>query len=272
MQATQAADQDKSAAQAATDAAAKSKYGAQAAADAALRDKYWDVARDYAQKPENLNLDGVNGKLYRGRLEAMKSDGKSGIPLIEQAVAMRPDYALGHSILGQAYYSQERYDAALEEFRQAVHLVPTNVTFIRATLDSLRHKSDSASLQEAENLLKQGLMFAPRDPQLAQFADYLGYLSKEDLAKAVLVRERIFKSNPADIQNIHRLAILYVRNDANDPKALDKAIADVHPLLEKNPKDLESLSQLADLYARSGKIDDGVKLFDPYIGKRRCGH
>ncbi len=133
----------------AADAASKDTDKEKAATDAAVRDKYWEIARNYVQKAENLNLDGVNGKFYRGRLEAMKSNGKTGIPLIEQAVALRPDYAFGHSILGQAYYTQERYDAALEEFRQAVHLVPTNVTFIRATIELLLRQPDPAKLQES---------------------------------------------------------------------------------------------------------------------------
>ncbi len=108
-------------------------------------------------------------------------------------------------------------------------------------------------------------MFAPRDPQLAQYADYLGITSKEDLAKAIAVREGIRAANPTDTQNIIRLAILYRRNESNDPKALDKAIAIVRPLLERDPKDLGSVSLLADLYASVGKTDDGIKLFDPYV-------
>ena len=46
-----------------------------------------------------MNLDGVDGKLYQGRLELFKTDYHSGRSLVEQAVAQQEDYALGHLIL-----------------------------------------------------------------------------------------------------------------------------------------------------------------------------
>src|SRR5262249_35681985 len=157
------------------------------APDDAARKKYWDIAQNYVRRAEENNLDGVNGKLYRGRYELLTSNGAKGLQLVEQVVGQRPDYAPAHAVLGQAYLIQNppRLDSAIDEFRQAVHLVPNNLGLIRTTIDLLMRRRDPASMQEAQELLKQGLAIAPTDRGLAQYGDLFG-----DVGKAIEIREK----------------------------------------------------------------------------------
>jgi tetratricopeptide (TPR) repeat protein len=257
---------------------------AQNAPDDVSREKFLDIAQTYAQKAEKNKLDGAGGKLYRGQLElargqlkmaqgqlelAKKDDktkalgnqllteGKqqlaAGTQLLEQAAEQRPDYEPVLSALGRAYYMQNRPDAALEEFRKAVKLRPDDIAVTTLAIELLYRKGDSASWQQARDLLQQGLQIAPTDPNLARFTDLIG-----DPLAAIRHREDIEKSNPDDLTNIRSLALLYIRasEDAKKKKDLsgaqgylDKAKARMQGVVTKNPKNLIDVSLLARILA-----------------------
>ena len=80
-------------ADAAGDPAKKAKALSEKGDQDKLYVKYCDQAELYVQKAERMDLDGVQGKLYRGRFEFAKGGDsrKQGLQILEQAAAARPD-------------------------------------------------------------------------------------------------------------------------------------------------------------------------------------
>ncbi len=69
----------------------------------ALSMKNWDLADEYAQKAAQLNIDGVHGKLYQGRLMLAKGDKAQALQTLQQAVSERPGFSMAHTTLAMAY-------------------------------------------------------------------------------------------------------------------------------------------------------------------------
>ena len=81
VEAKSASDAASARADAATSGTDKAKFDADAKKNADLSNAYFVTAQAYAQKAEKLDLDGVGGKLYRGRMQFVKTEGKDGLDL-----------------------------------------------------------------------------------------------------------------------------------------------------------------------------------------------
>ncbi|HVX84071.1 MAG TPA: tetratricopeptide repeat protein [Phycisphaerae bacterium] len=228
------------------------------ATDAAAKDKYWSQAATYVQEAERLNLDGVKGQLYQGRLQLARGGNfaQAAVQTLEQAVAARPDTSLGHTCLGEAYASQTppRRDAALEQFRQAIQQRPDNLAALHDALTLLVDKGDPSSLAEAKTYYLQGLQFYPRDKGLAAMGDVLG-----DPAEAVRTREQIRQKDPENMENLRRLALLYSR--LGSPQ---KAIDVLRPAYDKKP-DVIVADFLARMYHQTQQDGEALRIYDPYV-------
>lgn len=242
------------------------------AAGAETKARYWKVLDEAVQQAEIRDIDGTKGKLFRGRLQLVKSGGREGLALVEQAVAARPDYAPGRSILAQAYYAQQppRVEDALAEFRRALQLVPNDVTLVRSNLAMLLRQPTAKNMEEAKKLLATGLRLAPRDLGMLALNDQIG-----EPRDAIRARESYYKSEPGRLDNLHALVNLYMRNAKNDPLGVQRAIELVKPLAEKPSAELPHVALLAKLYVaaaeggtdeqRKAGMEQGIKLFDPYL-------
>ncbi|HVS71828.1 MAG TPA: tetratricopeptide repeat protein [Phycisphaerae bacterium] len=228
------------------------------AKDSAGKEKYWAQAATYVQEAERLNLDGVKGQLYQGRLQLARGGAfaQAAVQTLEQAVAARPDTSLGHTCLGEAYASQTppRRDAALEQFRQAIQQRPDNLAALHDALALLVDKGDQASLAEAKTYYLQGLQFFPRDKGLAAMGDVLG-----DPAEAIRTREQIRQKDPENMDNLRRLALLYSRQGAPQ-----KAIDVLRPAYDKKPEIIVA-DFLARMYHQTQQDGEALRLYDPYV-------
>ncbi len=216
---------------------------AAASTDDAKKSDYYDMAQGYAVQAEKLNLDGTGGRFYQGRLLMAKTGNKDGLPLLVQAVSMRPDYALGRIYLGQAYIRQQNFAAALDEFREAVKLAPNNMTALYNTIELLMIRGDASSFEEARGLVRTGLNLSPYN---RAFAVYQDELFKDNLRPAIEQRLAILKRDPDDLDNIMRLASLYARTE--DQNQLVKAIQMMEEAHKLHGKDLNVADKLANLY------------------------
>ncbi len=236
----------------------------------------FDTAKRYVEKAERLNLDGVNGKLYQGRLEIARGDKKMGINTLEQAVAARPDFSMAHTVLGQAYLDSGLLDAALAEFQKAIDQKPDNVMALKGAIILLERRVDPGSQNLTKNYLKQALTFAPRDRQLLIFAD-----SIIDPAAALAQRQATYKRNPEDADNVRRLALLYVRfgnelrrhaldnqSPAHEKRAVEQftsAATILKELADKSPNDLILADNLARMYRETQRTSDAILVYQRFI-------
>ena len=224
------------------------------AKDPKVQREFWEQAQRYVEKAERLNLDGVNGKLFRGRLQMAQGAKKEGVTTLEQAVATRPDYSLARTVLGQAYYEQDRKDEALEEFKKAIEQKPDNIAALKGAIALHARKADRANLEAAAIYLRQAMVFAPQDPTLRSFSDFIG-----DPAEAIRLRENAYRRNPDDDENTKRLALLYVRK-----QDYQKAAVLLKALYEKKPDDLDLADNLARVYRESQQTNEALTILQGF--------
>jgi len=221
----------------------------------AIREKDWDLAERYAQRAASLNLDGVSGKLFQGRLEYARGDKKRGIETLRTAVTLRDDYSMGWTILGQAYADMQNNTEAINALQTAVSEKPDNIYALKTLIALYINQHDDNSIRVADNYLRSALRFAPRDPQLRIFDDLVGK-PKEAIEK----REALRKIDPRSAENLRRLAVLYTKDNQ-----VDKAVATLADLAHQHPEDLNVADALARLYRDQGHTNDALKLYEPFL-------
>lgn len=221
----------------------------------AIANKKWDIAGVYAQKGEQLNIDGVNGKFLKGRLEMARGNTETGIKILKEATLLRPDFSVGWTILGQAYLQTNQMGLARESFERAISQKPDNMPALKNLIFINKTMKTPESLAKAVGYLTQARKFAPNDAELLAFDDELGE------PKAIIVRrERQRQQTPEDWDNNQRLAVAYVR--ANE---YQKAIDILLPVHAHFPDDLNIANALGRLYRDLNQSDTALKIFEPYL-------
>jgi tetratricopeptide (TPR) repeat protein len=237
-------------------------------------DEYWKLGQTVVTDLEKLNLDGTDGKTYRGRLEMARSNGQNGLQFLQQAVAQRPDYAYAHQVLGQAYFGLAAVNAgkgsavtttyrnsALEEFRQTLRLAPNNILALQYAIELLVRKGDSASIKEAQGFVATALTIAPHN---SRFISYQEILPNANIEDAIARRVALLKSQPEDRENLRRLAILYIQekdkrvNPADKQRAMEEAVALLESDFQKHKDELAAGDLLARTLVEYDKSDQGA--------------
>lgn len=221
----------------------------------ALANKNWDMAEEYAQKAQRLNLDGAGGKFFDGRLQLERGNRKEAIALLKAAVAVRPDYSNGRTALALALARADQNDAALDEFQRAIDQRPDNVLALSSAINLLLKRGDAAGLKQAQGYLMQALSYAPNDPQLNLYDEYIG-----DPKRGIARREQLRVREPANEENLARLAALYRRD--NQPR---KVIDMLKPVWDKSQTNVQIGNQLAGAYQQTGEINNALTVYQQMV-------
>jgi len=223
---------------------------------AALRKNDLPMVEKYAKRAEAMNADGVSGKFFLGRWELAKGNRTMAIQLFREGLVIRPEYSPGWTYLGQAQFEAEQTGEAIASLTRAVEQRPDNLAAMRLLIQLYASSPESAKLQYAQNYLRQAQIIAPNDPQLRSFEDLLG-----DPRAAIERREAVMGKTPNDMDNIQRLALLYVRQ-----KEPTKALTLLRRVAQSRPEDLEVANAVARLLRDDGKINDAFKIYEPFSG------
>ncbi|MCL2645500.1 MAG: tetratricopeptide repeat protein [Phycisphaerales bacterium] len=258
---------DKAAAIAATPADKAAALNDKAKADE-LAKKGLEQAQLYVQKADRLNLDGVNGKIYQGRLLFIQAASRpQGLALLEQAVAQQPDNTIAHTVLGGAYVDVGRFDDALNEFQTAINQKPDNLFALISAIELLVRKGDMTSIERAKSYLRSAMQFSRNNPQLARYNDLIG-----NVGEAIRTREARRQRTPEDDDNTLRLASLYERRarDAGIQTAggqadLTKAVELLRTLFDKKKDNLLVGNYLARLYQDLKKYENGKGIYETLL-------
>ena len=228
------------------------------------------AAGSYASKAAATNQDGVQGKLFQGRLEMARKETVKGLRTLQDAVSTWPEHAVARQILGYAYQELGQTDRAIEQLAKAIEIRPNNVPAMRAIIGLLRTKGDEESIRLAQQYLAQGLRVARDDKGLREFDDLIG-----DLDAAMARREAIYKTSPDNDENTESLARLYIRQGnllSRDPAkhkegqaAIEKAVNLLLPIYDKRRDDLRFADAIARLYRALGKPNDAFAMYQRFL-------
>lgn len=221
----------------------------------ALANKNWDMAEEYAQKAQRLNLDGAGGKFFDGKLLMERGNRKDSIATLKAAVAVRPDYSNGRTALAMALIRADQNEAAIEELQKAIEQRPENVIALGTLIELLLKRGDSASVSQAQRYLVQGMTYAPNDPRMIMFDEFIG-----DAKRGIARREQARIKDPDNEDNIVRLAALYRRD--NQPR---KAIALAKPLWDKSQANMMLGNQLAGAYQQAGETNNALTVYQQMV-------
>lgn len=221
----------------------------------AMLNKNWEMAEEYAQKAQRLNLDGANGKFFDGRLQLERGNQKEAIAVLKTAVAARPDYSNGRTALGLALIRADQGDAAMEEFQKALDQRPDNVLALSSMIEILIKRGDKASITQAQTYLAQALNYSPNDARLTLFDEFIG-----EPKRGIARREQILKQSPDNEDNLIRLAALYRRN--NQPR---KAVELLKPIWDKNQANVQIGNQLAGAYQQANETNNALTIFQQMV-------
>ena len=217
--------------------------------------KDWDGAQEYQQKAETKNIDGVNGKFFQGQLELARDHVGPAINILKSAVALRPEFSMGQTLLGKAYLVNGQIPEALDAYNKAVEQSPNNVTAMKGLIQIYYSRHDAASIETAADYLSKALAFAPRDPELWAFRDAIG-----DPKDAIKRREAMRLTDPKDIDNLQRLAVDYLRDGQQA-----KAIETYKPVYDANSDNLVVADNYATMLRNAGKSDDAMQIYQKFV-------
>jgi Flp pilus assembly protein TadD len=118
----------------------------------------WHLARVALQRALTLEPSDGEAMAFLGHSEAQL--GRPAFSHLARAVETRPDWPLGHYLLGLYYLQQEAYDFAVEEFQTTLRLDPGNA---QAMVDLAGTYVGQGRYLEAEQALADAVGSAPED-------------------------------------------------------------------------------------------------------------
>ena len=158
--------------------------------------------------------------------------------------------AEGHLIKGNAYYSEKKFNKAIEEYTEAIELNPkdANAYYNRGTVYGKDIKEFDKAIEDYNKTIEI-------DPKHANAYNNRGnvYINIKKFDKAIEDYNKTIEIYPKDANAYNNRGIVYT-----NIKKFDKAIEDFNKAIELNPK-------LAEAYNNRGVVYTDIKEFDKAI-------
>ncbi len=177
-----------------------------------LQHERWDLAEQMLNKAIQLGLDPSGGHFYRGRMLVARTDipnhHERAIAEIQSGLREFPTYSEGHTMLGRVLGHIERFEEAKQSFRRALELNPRSGQAALGLATLAAREEDQAS---KERYLHIAARTIPNHPWVR--AELQVLQDQRDPQAGIERREQIRRANPNDLNNLLRLADLYIRLD-----------------------------------------------------------
>ncbi|MBL8878014.1 MAG: tetratricopeptide repeat protein [Phycisphaerales bacterium] len=184
----------------------------------ALRMKDFAVASDASAKLGKLNVDDCNGARYRAQLAIATEKWDEAIRDLRTALSVFPnDSKLRYNLAFSLLRSGSATDEAVGMLKSAIDSNPQLVSAYKMIFEVLEQ---TGRHDEAMSYLTRAQKIAPKDAWIIERTDLLE--EEKDPRKGIARREQLREKSPTDIDNLTRLADLYVR--ANEPAKADETI------------------------------------------------
>ncbi|MDE0634276.1 MAG: tetratricopeptide repeat protein [Candidatus Poribacteria bacterium] len=198
----------------------------------------------------NHNSDLPEGYYGLGLAYAGLEKFDEAIEAYKQAIQYAPEWAHIHAALGAGYASLHRYDAALNAYKTAHDLKPDDA-MIHHQLGNIYSKQGKRS--EAITHQQRAITI---DPTLASAHYQLGllYTQENRLAKAISAYETAYAADPELIETLYNLAQVHRRN-GNKQAAREKM-----QLFEKQKKIVKPIQELRGALQRTRESTQRAKI------------
>jgi tetratricopeptide (TPR) repeat protein len=175
----------------------------------ALREENWDLAEQCADAAEEANLDGLNGRVYRAQIAAVREDYDRAIELLVEPLEGRPDLKQAWALLASCYSRAGRLQRAKETYRELYEIDPS---YAAGPIGLAQVTERLGEFQEHQKWVEQAHRLAPQNAYVR--SRYLDLQEEQDNPyETIEQREKILEQNPADMRNVYRLAALYEQTE-----------------------------------------------------------
>jgi tetratricopeptide (TPR) repeat protein len=222
----------------------------------AMAEKNFKLASKLASRGESLNADGYNGAFLQAQLEIAQGNSASAAKTLSKVLKKHPDNANLKTFYGIALLSSGDVRDGVTALTGALQAKPDDLDALTALIQYDLQSNNAASIQRARNLVNQGLAFYPLNSQLEnwhyQFEDLYGKPGPE-----IARRLGIYKRDPSDLNNVARLALLYMR--VKNPA---RAIALLRTARKSQPDNLQLARELGEIYVLGKNTNAAQQVFE----------
>ncbi len=172
----------------------------------AIDRKDLDEAQRLAEKARLQDLDGADGLTFLARLQLARGDAGAAVQTLRQAIDQGPESLPARQLLGQTLLNLGRGSEAVEAYRAALRLNPSDRETFKPLIVALARIQQPV---EALRVARESEPFGRADPE---FLHLLYELEAVAGLRRVAVegRERIAARAPTDVRNGVALAQLYI--------------------------------------------------------------
>ena len=209
---------------------------------AALRREDWPLAEQYVDRSRQENMDRVGGRLFSAQLDIQRGNVDDAIRRLDDVLDERPDLRPARMLLGECYYRKGEMALAAREFKL---VFDADRGFSPAAIQMIRVTKRSEDWDAWKRWVENAYRLAPRDPFVR--GEYLEMIEEEaDPYKIIDQRKGILQTNPKDVANRYRLALLYEKTSQ-----LKKAEDMLKSILYMSPDSIRSAALLIQFYNRT---------------------
>ncbi len=223
---------------------------------AALARKQYKLAGKLAARGADLNADGYHGAFLKAQLEIARGNSASAAKTLAGVLKKHPDDAGIKTFYGIALLSSGDLRDGVSELTGALQAKPDDLDALTALIQYYLHTNNAADIQRARNLVNEGRAYYPLNAQLEnwhyQFADVYGPPGPE-----IARRLKIYQRDPSDINNISRLALLYMRI-----KKPARAIALLRTARKDRSDNLPLARELGEIYVLEKNTNAAQRIFE----------
>ena len=190
-------------------------------------------------------------------VDAFSSGEKTkGYELLNKALAINPDFVFTRYSLGYFYYTEHRYDEALDMLDKASNL-DSDFIFTHKLLGDIYFVRKNFS--KAVDEYKKALLINNQDPVILNNLG-LSFMNLEDYEQAIVSLEKAVELDPQNINFLYSLASLY-----RDTGRMEKSILEYNKIIEKQPAYPNVHNDLADIHKKDGRNKEAIEEYQKEI-------
>lgn len=221
-----------------------------------LAEEDFDAASAVISRADELNIDGLNGDLYQARLDLARNGASDALDLLSRDLQTHPNDIEAQAYKGQALLASGKGAQGTSELEAVLKLQPNNLVALRTLVNYYMRTNTQDSLEQARDLINQGLGYYPLDYQLQQFSGDVADLL-DDPQQRINTRLAAYKANPGDMHNVECLAQLY-----SSHSQLSEAISLLNTAFRAHPDSLDLAQMLVTLYLKQKDVGDAQDVLE----------
>lgn len=226
----------------------------------AIAAKDWKLAGTMADQAASLNIDGLGGLLFRGRLAMEQDQAAQAVQIFRQIVRDRPDNKVMRVMLGQAHLrkyaagnSTSDLTASQEAFKAVLAIDPA---YAPALIGMAQTAQKMGRRAEQEDWIRKAWRVAPDEPYVRDMYMELPEVAANPL-EIVARRQMMMEKNPGDLENVAALARLMEDPRMGRP---DEAERLYRIVWQNSPDKLAAANLLIGFFVRSGRSSQAEEI------------